>query len=111
MAETRAAGGYAIYWRIWMILLVVTLVMVFVDRPAALALGGGEPMVPAGLLVFILVVAMLFKAQLIAGYFMHLRFEGMYLRVSVAVGLLVLSAILFFLILPDGLRILEMKTG
>jgi cytochrome c oxidase subunit IV len=105
----KATHGYGIYWRIWFILLIVTLVMVFIDRPAALALRGDQPLMPEGALIFILVLAMLFKAVLIASYFMHLRFERLFLQLSVLIGLLINGAILYFLILPDGLRVLELS--
>ncbi len=100
--------GYGFYWRIWGILLLVTLVMLFVDRPTAQALGSTSGGLPRGLLIFILVVAMLLKAWLIAAFFMHLRFERLALGMAVLLGLLVNGFILFALIVPDGLRILGM---
>jgi cytochrome c oxidase subunit IV len=110
MAEATAQAGYRLYWQIWLILLIVTLIMIFIDRPAAMALAGSEPFLPQGALVLILVLAMLFKATLIAGYFMHLRYERLFLGLSVLIGLLINGTILFGLILPDGLRILRMVT-
>ncbi len=104
----KAAGGHGLYWRIWLILLIVTLVMIFIDRPAAQALRGEEPLVASWVLVLILLLAMLLKAFLIAGYFMHLRFEKMFLQLSVLVGLLINGAILYGLIAPDGVRIFGM---
>ena len=109
MSEATSSGGYAIYWRIWGVLLVVTLVMIFVDRPTAAALGDVEAGLPRGLLVGILIVAMLLKAYLIAAYFMHLRFERPALGISVLVGLLINGFILFGLIVPDGLGLLGMR--
>ncbi len=101
-------AGYGFYWRIWGLLLVVTLVMLFVDRPTAQALGSTSGGLPHGLLISILVVAMLLKAWLIASFFMHLRFERMAIGVAVLLGLLINGAILFALLVPDGLRILGM---
>ncbi len=108
MAKQEAKGGYGIYWRIWLILLVVTLVMIFIDRPAATALQGEAPGGSQGLLVIVLILAMLLKAFLIGSYFMHLRFERRFLWMSVLVGLLINGAVLFGLIVPDGLRIFGM---
>ncbi|MCP4205368.1 MAG: cytochrome C oxidase subunit IV family protein [bacterium] len=110
MAKPESRGGYKLYWQIWLILLIVTLVMIFIDRPAARALAEEPAAGPSATLVLILVFAMLLKATLIAGYFMHLRYERLFLRLSVLFGLLINGAILFFLILPDGLRILEMNS-
>ncbi len=108
MAKQDAKGGYGIYWRIWLILLVATLVMIFIDRPTATALQGEAPGASQGLLVLVLILAMLLKAFLIGSYFMHLRFERVFLWMSVLVGLLINGAILFGLIVPDGLRIYGM---
>ncbi len=105
MAKQDAKGGYRIYWQIWLILLVVTLVMIFIDRPAATALQGEAPGASHVLLVIVLLLAMLLKAFLIGSYFMHLRFERTFLWMSVLVGMLINGAILFGLIVPDGLRI------
>lgn len=89
--------GYGIYWRTWFLLLALTLVMVFLDQAS----------ISRVVLVWILVMAMLIKASLIGAYFMHLRFEKLSLVFTVAVGLLLTAAALFFLIAPDGIRILE----
>jgi len=111
MSAGKKTGSYGLYWRIWFILLIVTLVMVFIDRPTAQALQGSEPMFPQGVLIFILVSAMLLKALLIGSYFMHLRFERVAISLAVLVGLLINGAILFFLIVPDACRILGMTSG
>jgi cytochrome c oxidase subunit 4 len=101
MSDTRARRGFASYLRIWAILLGLTIGMVAVDR-AELRLA---------LLATALVAAMLAKASLIAGYFMHLRFEGKLLVWSVVVGLLGLALVLYLLMIPDGLRIHQMVTA
>ncbi len=88
------------YWKIWLVLLVITSVMVVVDQSA----------IGRGALVLILVVAMLAKATLIGSYFMHLRFERFGLVLTVAIGLLVTGALLFVLIAPDGLRALHLSS-
>ncbi len=105
MANQDAKSGYRIYWRIWLILLIVTLVMIFIDRPTATSLPGETSGALQWLLVLILIFAMLLKAFLIGSYFMHLRFERLFLQLSVLIGLMINGAILFGLIVPDGLRI------
>jgi caa(3)-type oxidase subunit IV len=109
-SATTAGGGagYGIYWRIWGILLVVTLIMIFIDRPTAQAIGKVEGGGPQAVLVGVLIVAMLLKAFLISSYFMHLRFERLMIGLAVLVGLLINGAILFLLMVPDGLRIFGM---
>ncbi len=87
------------YWRIWFVLLVLTLVMVFIDQ---------SPLT-RGVLILVLVGVMLVKVSLIAGYFMHLRFEKLNLILVVLVGLLITGIILFTLIAPDGMRILDLS--
>ncbi len=87
------------YWRIWFVLLVLTLVMVFIDQ---------SPLT-RGVLILVLVGVMLVKVSLIAGYFMHLRFEKLNLILVVLVGLLITGLLLFVLIAPDGMRILDLS--
>lgn len=99
MTEPVTSRGYGLYWRIWGILLALTLGMIVFDQLA----------VPRLLLVLVLVTAMLLKAAMIAGYFMHLKFERLILVLSVLFGLLVNGAILFALIAPDGLRVLRLS--
>lgn len=96
MTEMHPASRYRLYWVIWGVLLALTLLMMVV----------GSVTIPKGILVGILLVAMLVKASLIGGYFMHLRFERLALVISVAAGLLATAAVLFFLIAPDGVRVL-----
>ena len=99
MTHDASGVGSSPYWRIWFVLLVLTLVMVFIDQ---------SPLTRS-VLVFILVLAMLAKASLITGYFMHLRFEKLNLILVVLVGLLITGVILFALIAPDGMRILDLS--
>ncbi len=96
MSERQLGHGYRIYWVVWGILLIVTLGMALV----------GTTMLTT-FLVLVLLLGMLVKASLITGYFMHLRFERASLILAVAVGLLATAGILFFLIAPDGLRVLN----
>ncbi len=95
MTETSSTHEYAIYWKVWGVLLLLTVTMVFVDQAA----------IPRTALVLVLITAMLAKAVLISGWFMHLRHERLFLWMSVVVGLLINGAILYGLIVPDGLRI------
>ncbi len=99
MTQEESKVGSSHYWRIWSMLLVLTLIMVFIDQ---------SPLT-RGVLVLVLVVAMLAKASLIAGYFMHLRFEKLKLTLIVLVGLLITGFVLFALIAPDGMRILDLS--
>jgi cytochrome c oxidase subunit 4 len=101
MNEVGARGGFALYLRVWAVLLGLTLVMVAVDRSDLRLL----------YLAGLLVAAMLLKAGLIASSFMHLRFEGKLFLWSVVLGLFVLGLILYVLMIPDGLRIHEMVTS
>ncbi len=99
MTQEESKVGSSHYWRIWSLLLVLTLIMVFIDQ---------SPLT-RGVLVLVLVVVMLAKASLIAGYFMHLRFEKLNLILIISVGLLITGFILFALIAPDGMRILDLS--
>ncbi len=101
MAKTQSMANPRIYWRIWLLLLLLTLVMGVVDQ---------SPL-SRTLLISVLVAAMLLKALLIAGYFMHLRFEKIALILMVVLGLFVTGVILFALIAPDGIRILELSSS
>ena len=99
MATTHhSADRLKSYWTTWAGLLALTLVMVVLDR---------SPL-PATAFPGVVVAAMLAKAVLIAGAFMHLRFERIALVAMVVVGLLLNAVILFGLILPDAIRIAGM---
>lgn len=97
MTDRHPTGRYMLYWIVWGVLLALTLVMMVI----------GSVTIPKALLLGILLVAMLVKASLIGGYFMHLRFERLSLVISVAAGLLLTGALLFLLIAPDGVRVLH----
>ena len=88
---------YRSLWKTWAVLLVLTLIMVFVDVAG----------MPRLVLIFILLLAMLTKAFLIAAQFMDLKHEKLIVGVSVAFSLLFFGGILFFLMVPDGLAILH----
>ena len=91
--------SYKLYWSIWFVLLVLTLVMILI---------GSAPL-PKVVIVPLLGLAMLAKASLISGYFMHLRFERSALIIIVGAGILLTGAILFTFIVPDGLRIMRLS--
>lgn len=95
--EIGASQPYKVFWKTWGILLALTAVMVFVDVMH----------MPRMILLFVLLGAMLTKAFLIAARFMDLRHEKLVVFVSVAFSLLFFGAILFALIVPDGLAVLH----
>jgi cytochrome c oxidase subunit IV len=84
-----------IYWITWAVLLVFTVVMLWAD---------GASIPRTAFLVF-MIAAMLTKASIIAGNFMHLRSERVGLVATVVIGLLVTGLILYVLIAPDAARI------
>jgi cytochrome c oxidase subunit IV len=96
MGGTQAS--YKSYWVTWGILLAITGAMLMAEF-----LSWSKT-----LLVGLLLAAMMAKASLIGGQFMHLRFERPALIWAVAGSILFFSAFLFILIAFDGLRILEM---
>lgn len=85
--------SYKTYWAIWGALLVLTLVMIWVE---ALTLS-------AGVGIVILVAAMMIKATLIGGWFMHLKFEARLIMLCLVLGTLITAAFLLFLLVPDGM--------
>jgi len=80
-----AAPNYAVYFRIWIVLLAITLAMVFIDNRAFLVLG------------------MSAKAILIALWYMHLKDERKDFIFYIAGSIIIFSLVLFGLIAPDGL--------
>ena len=82
---TQAAPDYKIYLKVWLTLLVVTLVMVFFQNRAVL-IGG-----------------MMIKATLIVLWFMHLLYERIDFILLMVVSIAFFSILLFGLIAPDGL--------
>ena len=86
------------YWITWSVLLVFTVVMLWADSAS----------IPRLAFVVFMVAAMLTKASIIGGNFMHLKSERAGLVLTVVVGLLVTGAVLYVLIVPDAARIHEM---
>jgi caa(3)-type oxidase subunit IV len=85
--------SYKGYWAIWVVLLVLTLVMIGIE---ALSL-------PTVVAVLLLAAAMMTKATLIAGWFMHLRSETRFIMWALVLGTLITAAFLVFLLMPDGM--------
>ena len=83
------------YWITWAVLLAFTIVMLWADGAA----------IPRLAFVVFMVAAMLTKASIIAGNFMHLRRESVWMVVTVVVGLIGTGTILYVLIAPDAARI------
>lgn len=84
MAERGAPARYGTYWKAWLSLLAVTLVMVLASHPAVLV---------GGILV---------KASIIALFFMDLRYERLDFALGMALPILLTGFVLFALIAPDG---------
>ncbi|MHC4971361.1 MAG: hypothetical protein ACYTG3_03430 [Planctomycetota bacterium] len=82
---THPAPNYMVYLKVWLTLLVITLVMVFIQNRAVL-IGG-----------------MVIKASLIVLWFMHLLYERIDFILLMVVSIAFFSILLFGLIAPDGL--------
>ena len=89
---------YRTYWIAWGALLTLTVTMVVLDQAP----------LPRSTFIVLMLAAMLVKAAVIAGYFMHLRFERWALVAAVVLGLPINAAILYVLIVPDARRIFDM---
>lgn len=86
MSDAQAGGNpYKIYWVTWAILLVITVAM----------LAAEEFHMPRWFLLVFLLIFMMVKAVIIAGNFMHLRFEKRNLGFMVGAGILATSLILY----------------
>ena len=95
---SHATTSLKTYWVTWSVLLVLTLIMLVLDQTPMSRL----------LFVLVMVAAMLTKATLIAGTFMHLRFERVAFVLMIVVGLFINGVILYGLIVPDAIRIFGM---
>ena len=85
--------SYKGYWAIWGVLLALTITMIGIE---ALPL-------PGGVAILLLTAAMMTKATLIAGWFMHLRSETRFIMWCLVLGTLVTAAFMLFLLVPDGM--------
>ena len=95
---TEQQTSYRTYWLSWGLLLGLTLVMLLVE----------EFKLPAFVTAAVLVSAMMIKATVIGGWFMHLRYERLALVLSVVLGTVATAAALFVLLIPDGLAMLRL---
>jgi len=96
---TAGAASLRSYWITWGALLALTLLMLALDQLS----------LPRVAVLTMVLAAMLAKATLIAGTFMHLRAERTALVAMIVVGLFLNAAILFALIAPDAVRIAGMR--
>ena len=99
MANATRGTGYRLYWITWICLLAITTLMLALEYVSW----------PAWILLAVLLAAMLVKASVIAGYFMHLRFERPVLILIVAASVLFFGAYLFALLAVDAHRIHEIS--
>jgi caa(3)-type oxidase subunit IV len=97
----RAVSNARVYWITWGVLLALTVVMLAAD--------GAN--IPRAAFLILMLGAMVVKATLIAGNFMHLRHEHTGVVLTVVIGLFVMAIVLYALIVPDALRIREMLAG
>ena len=95
--ETSEMSPYGTLWKTWGLLLVITGIMVFID-----VMG-----LPRILLLVVLIGAMLTKAFFISSQFMDLKHEKLVVGISVAFSILFFGALLFSLMVPDGIAILH----
>ena len=98
MSETaKKQSPYRIYVVTWAILLVITVAMLMAESFN----------MPRWFLVVFLLAFMMVKAVMIAGNFMHLKFESRALWYIVGGGLLVTSLILFTFLVPETVNVLQ----
>ncbi len=98
MSETaKTQSPYRIYVVTWAILLVITVAMLMAESFN----------MPRWFLVVFLLAFMMVKAVMIAGNFMHLKFESHALWYIVGGGLLVTSLILFTFLVPETVNVLQ----
>jgi cytochrome c oxidase subunit IV len=84
-----------VYHVTWFLLLVITVAMLVAEKFHF----------PRVFLVLFLLAFMVVKAVMIAGNFMHLRFERRNLAVVVASGIVVTSLILYAFITPESISV------
>ena len=102
MSETaHGANPYRVYLITWAILLVITVAMLAAELFH----------LPRIFLVLFLLAFMMVKASMIAGNFMHLRFERRNLAWMVALGILVTSLILYTFITPESWNVQTKSAG
>jgi cytochrome c oxidase subunit IV len=101
VSETaHGANPYRVYWITWVLLLVITVAMLAAELFH----------LPRIFLVLFLLAFMMIKASMIAGNFMHLRFERRNLAWMVGLGILVTSLILYTFITPEAWHVRASST-
>lgn len=90
--------SYRTYWSIWGLLLILTLAMMAVEAATF----------PRALAILVLLAAMTLKAAFILGWFMHLKFERLALRMTVLLATVLTVVFLYGLLVPDGIRAFEL---
>jgi cytochrome c oxidase subunit IV len=100
MTESTQERPYRVYLVTWISLLVITVAMLVAEKFH----------MPRWFLLVFLLAFMMVKAVMIAGNFMHLRFEKRSLAWVVAIGLVVTSLILYAFITPESHYVLERAT-
>lgn len=98
MKQGASGNPYRVYWVTWVILLFITVAMLMAEKFH----------LPRLFLVLFLLAFMMVKATMIAGNFMHLRFEKRNLAFMVAAGILLTSLILFSVITPESWHVKEL---
>jgi caa(3)-type oxidase subunit IV len=96
MSDHASGNPYKIYLTTWVVLLFITVAM----------LAAESFHMPRVFLVLFLLAFMAVKAVMIAGNFMHLRYEKANLAVMVAVGIVLTSLILFSFLTPESASVL-----
>jgi len=97
---TRAGAGLRSNLAIWIVLIAITGFQVFL---ASLRL-------PPMLLLLILAGLAVVQAGISMSYFMHLRYEKFSLVLWVIPAILIFTAIMLILFLPDAFRLLQMHS-
>ena len=85
--------SFKTYWVAWGVLLLLTLAMLVVESANLTKVLG----------IIFLLAAMVFKASIIGGWFMHLRFERRSIVIPLVLGTLITALVLFGLIAVDGI--------
>ena len=91
----HGANPYRVYHVTWFLLLVITVAMLVAEKFHF----------PRLFLVVFLLAFMVVKAAMIAGNFMHLRFERRNLAVMVALGIVGTTLVLYAFITPESLYV------
>lgn len=99
-ASTQASNGHGgtmkWYMTVWIVLLSLTGVEVFL----------AYIQLPVGLMLSILMGLSIVKAAMIIGYFMHLRYERVNLKM-ILLPMWIMCTLLLFVVFPDSFRIQE----